>query len=87
MNRILYGYSLPDIRPVDEIVKFVPRPVQILHCTVDDKVDLALAEELAAAVPYAETHYFDDCEHAEIYRDFPDEYEKIVIPFLDKSLK
>jgi hypothetical protein len=26
-------------------------------------------------VPNAETTYFDDCEHAEIFRDYPEEYK------------
>lgn len=87
MNRIIYGYDLASIRPVDQIVQVAPRPVFIMHCTADDLVNVSHAYQLAEAVPHAETLYFDDCDHAEIHRDYPEQYQQAVISFFDHSLK
>lgn len=87
MNQILYGYDLGGIRPVDEIVDITPRPILILHCTTDIDVDISHAEQLAEAVPHAETWYIEGCDHAEVYRDFPQEYEEHVITFFEENLK
>jgi fermentation-respiration switch protein FrsA (DUF1100 family) len=85
MNRLLCGYDVSKIRPVDEAAAMSPRPALIVHCTTDEDVDFSHAESLKAAMPYAETWFVDGCEHAEVYRDFPAEYEQRVIGFIDES--
>jgi len=44
-------------------------------------------QTLLEAAPYAEAHFFDACDHAEIYIDYPDEYSALVIPFFDENLE
>ena len=83
MNRLLYGYSVADVRPVDELPGLAPRPVLIVHCTTDVDVSISHAEALKQALPSAETWFIDGCEHAEIYRDLPEEYEERVVGFID----
>ncbi len=87
MNRLMYGYDLTDVRPVDELPLVSPRPVLIIHCTSDKDVKVSQAEDLAQALPYAQTWYVDDCDHAEIYRDHPEEYEQTLLAFLGDHLK
>lgn len=87
MTRLMYGYDLPSVRPVEEIVQIPPRPILILHCTSDEMVDVIHAEQLSEAVPSAETWYKDGCDHAEVYRDFPGEYVDHVITFFMENLK
>jgi len=86
MNRLIYGYDLTAIQPVKEIVKVPPRPILIIHCTEDAMVGMWHPQTLIEAVPSAETSFFDACEHAEIFRDYPDEYKALVIPFLTDNL-
>jgi pimeloyl-ACP methyl ester carboxylesterase len=87
MNRLIYGYDLRDVKPVEDLKNFVPGPVLILHCTVDEMVPMMHPETLLTVVPYAETAFFDDCSHAELFRDYPDEYKALVIPFFDENLE
>lgn len=82
MNRVLFGYDLHDVRPVDELAMVAPRPVLIIQCTTDEYIPLAQAYQLVEALPYAEMHIFDDCEHADIYRDYAEEYDAVVTKYL-----
>jgi pimeloyl-ACP methyl ester carboxylesterase len=84
--RLLYGYDLSDVRPVVEFARIAPRPVLIIHCRSDETIDPSHAEQLKAALPSAQLSYFDGCEHAEIYRDFPQAYEELLIGFLGQHL-
>jgi len=86
MNRLMYGYDLKRVRPIEEIVEVAPRPIMIIHCSVDEDVRFWHAEQLMEAVPDAETWVMDACEHADIYRDYPEEYEERVIPFFEENL-
>lgn len=86
MNRILYGYSLRDVRPVDELPTVAPRPVMIIQCTTDEIIkDIDLAYQLAASLSYTVMETFDQCEHADIYRDYPERYSGIVTSFLEAN--
>ncbi len=87
MNKLIYGYGLTDIQPVKEIVKIPPRPILILHCTSDELTGMWHPQTLTEAVPSAETSFFDACEHAEIFRDYPEEYKALVIPFFQDNLE
>jgi len=87
MNRLIYGYDLTAVQPVKEIIEFSPRPILIIHCTTDDLVGMWHPKTLKEAVPHAETAFFDRCDHAEIFRDYPEEYKQLVIPFLDQHLR
>ncbi len=87
MNQILYGYDLRAVQPVKEIVQVPPRPILIMHCETDELVGMWHAETLLEAVPSAQSATFEACEHAEIYRDYPEEYEALIIPFFDENLE
>jgi len=87
MNRLVYGYDLTDVQPVEDLEKYAPGPVLILHCKADEMVGMWHPETLLTAAPYAETAYFDECEHAELFRDYPEEYKALVIPFFARNLE
>jgi pimeloyl-ACP methyl ester carboxylesterase len=87
MNQLIYGYGLSDVQPVKEILKVPPRPILILHCTTDDLVGMWHPQTLLEAVPSAESFFFDSCEHAEIFRDYPNDYKALVIPFFKGNLE
>jgi pimeloyl-ACP methyl ester carboxylesterase len=87
MNRLIYGYGLNDVQPVKEIVAIPPRPIMIIHCTSDELIGMWHPQALVEAAPSAETAFFDACSHAEIYRDYPEDYKAVVIPFLENNLK
>jgi fermentation-respiration switch protein FrsA (DUF1100 family) len=87
MNRLMYGWFLTDVHPVEDVAKIAPRPMLILHCTTDEDVDISHAYQLIEAAPQAETWIIEGCDHAEVYRDFPTEYEDHVITFFQENLK
>lgn len=87
MNRLIYGYDLTKIRPVEDLAKYAPGPVLILHCRADAIVGMWHPETLLTAVPYAEITYFDNCAHAELFRDSPEEYRAVVISFFVQNLE
>ena len=85
MGRLMFGYSLSSVKPVEEIIEIPPRPILIMHCSVDETVDVSHAERLYDAAPEAVFVLYDTCSHAELYRDHPNEYIETVIPFLQQA--
>jgi fermentation-respiration switch protein FrsA (DUF1100 family) len=86
MNRLMYGWFLTQVRPVEDVAKITPRPMLILHCTTDVDVDISQAYELKEAAPQAELWIIEGCDHAEVYRDLPEDYEAHVITFFQENL-
>ena len=86
MNRIMYGYNLAAINSAEEIKKAEPRPMLIIHCSEDDTINRAHQEALMEAAPHAESWIRGGCEHAELYRDYSEEYSQRVTAFFDENL-
>jgi len=82
MWQLLFGFDLRKVKPVEELAQIPPRPMLVLHSQVDEKVDVAHAHVIKKAVPEVELVIFEDCNHAELYRDSPEDYLAVVIPFL-----
>jgi len=87
MNRLIYGYDLTAVQPVEEIVEVAPRPILIIHCRTDELMSMWHPQTLIEAVPSAKSSFFDACEHAEIYREYPNEYQDLVVAFLNENLE
>jgi fermentation-respiration switch protein FrsA (DUF1100 family) len=87
MNRLIYGYDLTTVQPVEEIVEVAPRPILIIHCRTDELMSMWHPQMLIEAVPSAKSSFFDACQHAEIYREYPDEYQTLVVAFLEENLE
>lgn len=81
MWRLLIGFDLGEVKPVGELVKISPRPILILHSQADEVVDVSHAHALKKAVPNAELVVFEECSHAELFRDNPEEYLKALMTF------
>ncbi len=84
--QVLFDTKLNEIKPVREIVKIPPWPILMFHCENDEKVDIQQAYQLFNAVPEAKLVIFNDCSHAELYRDHPEKYLDALLPFLNENL-
>jgi fermentation-respiration switch protein FrsA (DUF1100 family) len=82
MGRLLFGFDLRQVKPVEELTQVAPRPILVLHSWTDEIIDVQDAYALKNAVPAVELVIFDDCSHAELFRDKPELYLDALIPFL-----
>lgn len=85
MWRLLVGFDLKGVKPVNELVQIAHRPILILHSKDDEMVDWGHAAGLKAAVPVAELVNFEKCNHAELFRDRPEEYLEALLSFLREA--
>jgi len=85
MWQVFYGFDLKKVKPVEDVTRITPRPILIMHSSSDEMIDVSQAHQMAKAVPSATLVIFDDCDHAELYRDAPEKYLDAVIPFLHKA--
>lgn len=84
MWRLLYGFDLQEVKPVDALKRMPARKVLILHSRDDQTVEVGQAYQLKKAATAAELVLFDGCEHAEIYRDEPGRYWEVVSELLNR---
>ena len=87
MWQVLMGFDLKKVKPVDELVRILSRPILILHSWSDEVVDVQHAYALKYAVPEAELVILNDPDHAELFRDQPETYLAALIPFLQDRWK
>lgn len=82
MWRMLYGFDLRKVKPIEDIKRVPPRPILIMHSSSDEIIDETHAHRMAEAAPSAKLVIFEGCDHAELYRDAPEKYLETLIPFL-----
>lgn len=87
MHRLMYGFDISRVRPVEDLENMAWRPVLLIHCKGDKAIPIWHAEMLKKAAPYAETWFVNGSEHAEIYRDYPGKYEEKLIAFFKQYLR
>jgi alpha-beta hydrolase superfamily lysophospholipase len=85
MWQLLIGFDLRKVKPVEELAKISPRPILVLHSQADQDVDVAHALAIKNAIPEVDLVIFEDCSHAELFRDKPEDYLAALIPFLRKK--
>jgi alpha-beta hydrolase superfamily lysophospholipase len=85
MWQLLMGFDLTTVKPVSELMRIPPRPILILHSQSDEVVDVGQAHALKKAVPEAELVIFEGCNHAELFRDRPENYLAVLHPFLNEK--
>lgn len=86
-NRIRYGYSFADVRPIDAVGSMNARPVLFIHGTADTIIPEAHAHELfAAAVHPKELWIVDEAAHCGAYFADRAEYVTRVAGFFDEWL-
>ncbi|MBN1624749.1 MAG: alpha/beta hydrolase [Clostridia bacterium] len=85
LARILYKF---DIKKVDILskIKRVENPLLFINCRDDDYIDPQMTIDLheAATAKINELIWFEDGYHAGAFFKHPEEYEKLVIDFLDR---
>ena len=88
---VLYGMNLYAVRPVDIIARIAPRPILLIHGTVDDYVPTPNGNELYAAATSAPNAHVQlwlvpGAKHAQSYHVEGAAYVARVVAFLDASL-
>lgn len=87
VNRIGYGYSLSDVRPIDAVADIPPRPLMLLHGTEDSVIPFAHAEALASAAGEDNVEFiaFPGVDHCGGYFEDRPGYIARVADFLRRS--
>ncbi len=87
MERVLYGYDLRTLRPVDAMKKISPRPVLLIYGLLELPADSDRRPQLKAALPDAELWVVPDAIHTGAYTRVPQLYLAKVGDFFEKNLK
>jgi uncharacterized protein len=87
MERMLYGYDLHDLRPVDAMKKIPPRPVLLIYGLLELPLDSDRRPQLKAAMPDAELWVVPDAIHTSAYTKVPQPYLAKVGAFFERNLK
>jgi pimeloyl-ACP methyl ester carboxylesterase len=87
MERVLYGYDLHTLRPVDAMKRIPPRPVLLIYGLLELPADSDRRPQLKAALPDAELWVVPDAMHTGAYSKVPGAYLAKVGAFFDKNLK
>jgi uncharacterized protein len=83
----LMGFDLKTVKPANELVRVLPRPILVLHSWADAMVDVQHAYALKHAVPEAELVILKESDHAELFRDQPEAYMGALSAFLQVRWK
>lgn len=86
-GKLMYGFDVATVRPIDSIRSISPRPVLLIHGTADSLISVDQAHALKAAYPDANLWIVPEAEHAAAYAANPDEYLRRVSDFFSRSLK
>jgi pimeloyl-ACP methyl ester carboxylesterase len=87
MERLLYGYDLRTLRPVDAMKRIPPRPVLLIYGLLELPEDSDRRPQLKAALPDAELWVVPDAIHTGAYSRVPQPYLAKVGAFFEKNLK
>lgn len=87
INRLRYGYSYAQVRPLDAAPALAPRPVLLIHGTDDRVIPYDHAVQLArAAGPNCELVTFEGVDHCGAYFEDRQGYIDRVARFLDAAV-
>jgi len=87
MERVLYGYDLHTLRPVDAMKRIPPRPVLLIYGLLELPADSDRRPQLQSALPDAELWVVPEAIHTSAYTKVPQAYLAKVGAFFDKNLK
>jgi fermentation-respiration switch protein FrsA (DUF1100 family) len=102
MVRLLYGYNIAALRPIDQIGKIAPRPIFMAHCKEDNLVPIYQMDELLSVAQNAQAWVITNCDqhtkdlvlppgtvnnHATGYSLQPEVYTQKVIQFFSETLE
>jgi pimeloyl-ACP methyl ester carboxylesterase len=86
MERILYGYDLRTLRPVDAMKRIAPRPVLLIYGLLELPAGSERRQQIKAALPNSELWVVPEAMHTGAYTRVPQPYLAKVGAFLDKNL-
>ena len=86
-ERLLYGYDLRSLRPVDAMKRIPPRPLLLIYGLLELPADSDRRPQLKAALPDAELWVVPDAIHTSAYTKVPQAYLAKVGAFFEKNLK
>jgi pimeloyl-ACP methyl ester carboxylesterase len=87
MERVLYGYDLHTLRPVDAMKKIPPRPILLIYGLLELPADSDRRPQIKAALPDAELWVVPGAIHTSAYTMVPQPYLAKVGGFFEKNLK
>jgi len=87
MEKLLYGYDIKTLRPVDAMAKINPRPVILIYGLLELPEDSERRAQLKAALPNAELWVVPGAIHTAGYTMEPGPYLAKVGAFFEKNLK
>ncbi len=87
MERVLYGYDLHTLRPVDAMKRIPPRPVLLIYGLLELPADSDRRPQLKSALPDAELWVVPGAAHTGAYTMSPQPYLEKVGAFFEKNLK
>ena len=87
MERVLYGYDLHTLRPVDAMKRIPPRPVLLIYGLLELPADSDRRPQIKSALPDAELWVAPDAIHTSAYTKVPQPYLAKVGAFFEKNLK
>jgi alpha-beta hydrolase superfamily lysophospholipase len=88
MARVMYGMDLPGVKPANALARLGNRPVFLIHGTGDPMVPMVHHELLLKAAvgnPNVESWVVPGADHAQSYKQEPEEYLRRVIAFFKKN--
>ena len=86
-HRLLHGFDLQNVRPVDQVATFDGLPLMIVHGRSDRLIPVGQAQVLAAAAPWAGVWLLDGVGHARAFDHDPALYTLRVVEFFDEALR
>jgi pimeloyl-ACP methyl ester carboxylesterase len=86
MERLLYGYDMRQLRPVDAMRKIPPRPVLVIYGSKELPADSERRPLIKAALPASELWVVEGAAHTGAYTTVPDTYLQKFGAFFDANL-
>ncbi len=80
------GTEIAGARPIDRLPQYAPRPLLIIHSTIEQYTPVRHARALKAAYPKAEYWETQEPRHAKNYNYNPAEYIRRVATFFEQNL-
>ncbi len=85
MWQAMYRFDLRKVKPMNELAEMQQRPTLIMHSKSDETIPIIHGRQLAEKVPHAQFVQFENCEHAELFRDDPERYKDVLIAFINEK--
>ena len=86
-HRLLHGFDLQGVRPVDQVARLDGLPLMLVHGRSDRLVPVGQAQVLASAAPWAGVWLLEGVGHAGAFDHDPALYTLRAVEFFDEALR